>query len=100
MRVLSGIIDLIVLLLTKASRIEGSVNKINTSARINTLSGLLYVTRIFTGGMDDGFEATLNINDRDAGAFSMTIPCKTISQVQTVLSGNVAGCISKNRIYF
>jgi hypothetical protein len=100
MMVLSGIIDLIVLLLTKASRTEGSVNKNNTSARITTLSGLLYVTRIFAGGMDDGFEATFHINNHDAGECSMTIPCKIISQDQTVFSGNVAGCISKNRIYF
>jgi hypothetical protein len=74
--------------------------KNNTSARINTLSGLLYITRIFAGGMDDGFEAELNINDRDAGEFSMTAPCKIVSQGETVFQGNVAGCISKCRMHF
>ena len=100
MMVLSGIIDLIVLLLTKASRIEGSVNKNNTSARINTLSGFLYVIGIFAEGMDDGFDVRLHINDRDAGEFSMTVPCEFVSQVQTTLQGNAADWVSKNRIHF
>jgi hypothetical protein len=48
MKVLSGIIGSIVRLLTKRGRNEKDI-----SARIKTLSGLLYVSRIPLGGMDD-----------------------------------------------
>lgn len=74
--------------------------KNNTSARIKTLSGFLYVTRIFAGGMDDGFDATLYSNDRDAGEFSMTHPHEIVSHHQAVFPENVAGWLSNNRIQF
>ncbi len=54
--------------------------KHKASARINPLSGFLYVTKFFAGGMDGGFDATLYSNDRDAGEFPMTIPCERVSQ--------------------
>jgi hypothetical protein len=95
MMVVSGIIGSIVLLLTKRFKMKNY-----TSARIIPLSGFFSVRRIFDGGMDDGFEATLNINAPDAGEFSMTIPYQIVSQVQTVFQGNVAGWVSKNRIHF
>ena len=76
--------------------------KNNTSARIKTLSGFLYITRIFAGGMDDGFDATLYSNDRVAGECSMTnpYPYENVSHNQTVFPGNVAGWLSNNRIQF
>ncbi len=74
--------------------------KNNTSARIYPLSGFLYVTRIFAGGMDGGFDATLYSNDRDAGEFPMTIPCENVFPDQTSFQGNTAGPIPKTRIHF
>jgi hypothetical protein len=58
MKVLSGIIDSIVRLLTKAcpataGSVEGSFNEKNRYARIIALSGLLYVIRILHGGLHD-----------------------------------------------
>ena len=74
--------------------------KNNTSARIYPLSGFLYVTRIFAGGMDGGFDATLYSDDRDTGEFLMTIPCKSVFPDQTSSQGNIAGPTPKARIHF